>query len=87
MRRVESAAWSVIIVNFNSTAHLSLALDSVRAHLDGLEWEALVVDNASDPEFDPAQAQETGAHGLAADLAGTIYGAEVYSQSVKKYVR
>ena len=40
-----------------------------------------------DPEFDPALAQETGAHGLAADTAGTIYGAEVYSQSVKKYVR
>jgi DNA-binding beta-propeller fold protein YncE len=40
-----------------------------------------------DPEFDPARAQETGAHGLAADDAGTIYGAEVYSQSVKKYVR
>lgn len=40
-----------------------------------------------DPEFDPAQAQETGAHGLAADAAGTIYGAEVYSLSVKKYVR
>ncbi|HJR71216.1 MAG TPA: peptidyl-alpha-hydroxyglycine alpha-amidating lyase family protein [Gammaproteobacteria bacterium] len=40
-----------------------------------------------DPEFDPAQAQETGAHGLAADAAGAIYGAEVYSQSVKKYVR
>jgi sugar lactone lactonase YvrE len=40
-----------------------------------------------DPEFDPAQAQETGAHGLAADDAGTIYGAEVYSLSVKKYVR
>jgi DNA-binding beta-propeller fold protein YncE len=40
-----------------------------------------------DPEFDPKQAQETGAHGLAADDAGTIYGAEVYSLSVKKYVR
>ncbi len=40
-----------------------------------------------DPEFDPTRAQETGAHGLAADSAGTIYGAEVYSQSVKKYVR
>ena len=40
-----------------------------------------------DPEFDPAKAQETGAHGLAADADGTIYGAEVYSQSVKKYVR
>jgi DNA-binding beta-propeller fold protein YncE len=40
-----------------------------------------------DPEFDPTRAQETGAHGLAADGAGAIYGAEVYSQSVKKYVR
>lgn len=40
-----------------------------------------------DPEFDPTRAQETGAHGLTADAAGTIYGAEVYSQSVKKYVR
>jgi DNA-binding beta-propeller fold protein YncE len=40
-----------------------------------------------DPEFDPKRAQETGAHGLAADAAGTIYGAEVYSLSVKKYER
>jgi len=40
-----------------------------------------------DPEFDPKQAQETGAHGLAADADGTIYGAEVYSLSVKKYER
>jgi len=40
-----------------------------------------------DPEFDPKRAQETGAHGLAADADGTIYGAEVYSQSVKKYER
>jgi sugar lactone lactonase YvrE len=40
-----------------------------------------------DPEFDPARSEETGAHGLTADDAGTIYGAEVYSQSVKKYVR
>ena len=40
-----------------------------------------------DPEFDPKRAQETGAHGLAADAHGAIYGAEVYSQSVKKYVR
>jgi DNA-binding beta-propeller fold protein YncE len=39
-----------------------------------------------DPEFDPAQALETGAHGLAADATGNIYGAEVYSKSVKKYV-
>jgi DNA-binding beta-propeller fold protein YncE len=41
----------------------------------------------ADPEFDPKQAQETGAHGLAADARGVIYGAEVYSQSVKKYER
>jgi len=40
-----------------------------------------------DPEFDPTRAQETGAHGLAAAADGTIYGAEVYSLSVKKYVR
>lgn len=39
-----------------------------------------------DPEFDPARVQETGAHGLAADSAGNIYGAEVYSQTTKKYV-
>jgi sugar lactone lactonase YvrE len=40
-----------------------------------------------DPEFDPMVAQETGAHGLAADALGNIYGAEVYAETVKKYVR
>jgi DNA-binding beta-propeller fold protein YncE len=40
-----------------------------------------------DPEFDPAQLQETGAHGLAADADGNIYGAEVWSETVKKYVK
>jgi DNA-binding beta-propeller fold protein YncE len=40
-----------------------------------------------DPQFDPAQAQETGAHGLAADAAGNIYGAEVWSETLKKYVK
>lgn len=40
-----------------------------------------------DPEFDPANSRETGAHGLAVDAAGNIYGAEVWSQSVKKYAR
>jgi sugar lactone lactonase YvrE len=40
-----------------------------------------------DPEFDPANAQETGAHGIAADAAGSVYGAEVWSQTVTKYVR
>jgi hypothetical protein len=40
-----------------------------------------------DPEFDPARAQETGAHGVAADAHGNIYGAEVWSRTVKKYSR
>jgi hypothetical protein len=40
-----------------------------------------------DPEFDPKGAQETGAHGVAADATGNIYGAEVWSETVKKYVR
>ena len=39
-----------------------------------------------DPEFDPARAQETGAHGLGVDSAGNIYGAEVFGQKVRKYV-
>jgi DNA-binding beta-propeller fold protein YncE len=39
-----------------------------------------------DPEFDPANSQETGAHGIAADAMGNIYGAEVWSKTVKKYV-
>jgi DNA-binding beta-propeller fold protein YncE len=38
-----------------------------------------------DPDFDPARAQETGAHGVAADAAGNVYGAEVWSQTIKKY--
>jgi hypothetical protein len=39
-----------------------------------------------DPQFDPAVAEETGEHALAADAIGNIYGAEVWSRSVKKYV-
>jgi streptogramin lyase len=39
-----------------------------------------------DPEFDPARSQETGAHGVAADALGNIYGAEVWSETVKKYL-
>ncbi len=39
-----------------------------------------------DPQFDPAAAQETSAHGVAAGVDGSIYGAEVWSQSVRKYV-
>ncbi len=39
-----------------------------------------------DPEFDPKRAQETGAHGLSADAAGNIYGAEVFGLRLQKYV-
>jgi DNA-binding beta-propeller fold protein YncE len=39
-----------------------------------------------DPDFDPARAQETGAHGLTADAHGAVYGAEVYAKTVRKYV-
>ena len=38
-----------------------------------------------DPDFDRGQSQESSAHGIAADAMGTIYGAEVWSQTVKKY--
>ena len=38
-----------------------------------------------DPQFDPGNDQETSAHGIAADAIGNIYGAEVWSQTVKKY--
>ena len=40
-----------------------------------------------DPGFDPNRAQETGAHGLSADPAGNVYGAEVFGLRVQKYVR
>jgi len=38
-----------------------------------------------DPDFDPRGSQETSAHGLSADSFGNVYGAEVWSQSIKKY--
>jgi len=40
-----------------------------------------------DPEFDPENSAATGAHGLAANSQGEIFGAEVYAEVVKKYVR
>ena len=40
-----------------------------------------------DPEFDPAREQETGAHAVAVDASGFLYGAEVWGQIVKKYGR
>ena len=59
--------------------HRGIRVGSAR---DGSVWAFI-----PDPEFDPANAQETGAHGLAVDSAGNVYGAEVWSQTVKKYVR
>jgi len=38
-----------------------------------------------DPEFDPGRDQETSAHSLAIDAAGSIYGAEVWGQTVRRY--
>jgi DNA-binding beta-propeller fold protein YncE len=38
-----------------------------------------------DPEFDPARSEETGAHGVAVDEAGNVYGAEVWGQIVRRY--
>jgi DNA-binding beta-propeller fold protein YncE len=40
-----------------------------------------------DPDFDPDNSRETSAHGISADADGNIYGAEVWSETVKKYVR
>ena len=42
-----SATVSVIIVNFNSGSSLASTLASLAEGLQGLEWEAVVVDNAS----------------------------------------
>src|SRR5262249_38168520 len=38
---------TVVLVNFNAGRHLRTCLDSVAADLDGLDWAAVVVDNAS----------------------------------------
>ena len=38
-----------------------------------------------DPEFDPGQDRETSAHSLAIDAAGSIYGAEVWGQTVRRF--
>lgn len=40
-----------------------------------------------DPAFDAEASEETSAHGIAADAAGNVYGAEVWSETVKKYSR
>lgn len=38
-----------------------------------------------DPDFDPEREEETSAHGLAAGGEGAVYGAEVWSRTIKKY--
>ncbi len=40
-----------------------------------------------DPAFDPGNSAATGAHGLAANATGEIFGAEVGAETVRKYVR
>jgi hypothetical protein len=40
-------AISAVIVNFNAGATLRECLDSLVAHLEGLDWDAVVVDNRS----------------------------------------
>jgi DNA-binding beta-propeller fold protein YncE len=41
----------------------------------------------ADADFDPGVAAATGAHGVAANAAGEIFGAEVGTRTVRKYVR
>jgi len=50
-------ALSVIIVNFNAGHHLEQCLSSLAGHLNDIEWEALVVDNASTDGSDRAAAR------------------------------
>jgi len=40
-----------------------------------------------DPDFDPENSGATGSHGITANAIGEIFGADVYGQVVKKYVR
>lgn len=39
-----------------------------------------------DPDFDPDNAEATGAHGLCANAAGEIFGADVGAETLRKYV-
>jgi GT2 family glycosyltransferase len=50
---------SGIVVNFNGAAHLKRCLDALAASLDGLSWDAVVVDNAS-TDGSPASAEAFG---------------------------
>jgi sugar lactone lactonase YvrE len=40
-----------------------------------------------DPKFDPAYADDTGAHGVAADAGGAVYGAEVSGRTLMRYAK
>lgn len=40
-----------------------------------------------DPAYDPNNPNETGAHGVAVDAGGNVYGAEVGAQRLSRYVR
>jgi N-acetylglucosaminyl-diphospho-decaprenol L-rhamnosyltransferase len=41
------SAVTVIVVNFNAGEHLRVCLQSAAADLDGRDWDAIVIDNAS----------------------------------------
>lgn len=53
----------------------------------GSARDGLVTAFIPDRDFDPENAEATGAHGLCANAAGEIFGAEVGAQTVRKYVR
>ncbi len=42
---------SVIIVNYNTTELIIKCLDSIFIHTEGINYEIIIVDNASEPDF------------------------------------
>ena len=40
-----------------------------------------------DPRYDPNNPNETGAHGLAVDAGGNVYGSEVGARTLRRYVK
>ena len=53
----------------------------------GSARDGVVVAFIPDPAFDATNAAATGAHGLSANAAGEIFGAEVGAATVRKYAR